>query len=514
MAGRYEIEDVIASGGMGTVYRARHVSGRHRVALKVIPFDSLSDPAAATRFTREVTAAESIGHEGIVRVLDAGVDEPQRIAFVAMELLEGETLAVRIARLETSRADALRFVHRGLAPLAAAHAKGFVHRDVKPDNFFVARLGEREVVKLLDFGLARHVAAALVTQANVRLGTPGFMSPEQAMGLPSLGPAADVFAVGVMLYVALAQRLPFPGPSPAQQIAQIAREAHVPLVSLGYAIPEPLSKLVDRCLAKDPRARPRDAAELRAALGAAMLACGIDPEAPPSPLGKHAKAVPPPKAPEVAPTQSMDVLPTPAAEPARPGRVGGVRAWQALALVLVLGGLVLATVHLLRPSSPASDVGAARDAGPGDASVEDAAVVDAGAERDAAAVDAGRATGGGTPSRATSAARGASTAPSSAPSVCAGRWEGEAFGDEGEVSVTLAIRPIAADGSCGTMVLDGLGSASLRRCRPGGGGLSAFASMRGAPALVHFQCPPKEGAGYLRVGFPSDETMVSGTLYR
>ena len=270
VGGRYEIVREIARGGMGTVYEALHTLSRRSVALKVLHPRATRDDASVQRFLREVSAPAHIGHEGIVGVYDAGIDSQNGSVFVAMELLSGSTLRERLAAGGMTRDQVLDFFEQMLEPLAAAHAKGFVHRDLKPENIFVTRAGDgTERVKILDFGIVRGLGEDSVTVAGTAMGTPDYMSPEQARSARDAEAPSDVWAVGVMLYEAMSGRLPFEGPVPSAVLTQVLTTVPVSLGQVMAGFPPRLANLIDRCLAKDADARPRDAGALLLELRAA-----------------------------------------------------------------------------------------------------------------------------------------------------------------------------------------------------------------------------------------------------
>ncbi|MFO0710304.1 MAG: protein kinase [Sandaracinus sp.] len=267
VGGRYEIIRKIAEGGMGSVHEAMHLLSRRVVALKLLAPEVARDETKRQRFLREVAAPAQIGHDGIVEIFDAGYDDKLGLLFVAMELLQGETLRERIARLDPKRNPAARetlldLYDRLLEPLAAAHARGIVHRDLKPENVFVHRRRDGvEVVKVLDFGIARELDTSTpsVTQTGIAMGTPHYMAPEQAMNARDASFPADVWSLGAMLYEILSGETPFPGEAAGSIIAAAVTQAHRPVGSIAAGTPAPLSDLVDRCLAKRPEDRPRDA---------------------------------------------------------------------------------------------------------------------------------------------------------------------------------------------------------------------------------------------------------------
>jgi len=347
---RYRIDRLLASGGMGAVYRAHHTISERPVALKIIQAALGQDPAGARRFKREAGAASAIDHPGIVEVLDAGVEAEQGVLFLVMELLEGEDLRARLRDEATTAKEAVRWIRALLDPLAAAHAKGFVHRDLKPENVFLAKDTEgNERVKLLDFGIARRADAQSSTLTGAALGTPYYMSPEQATSAKSATAASDVWSVGVMLYEAVVGEPPFRGETVHATVIKACSEPHVPVLELTPEVGAAFGALVDRCLAKRPEERPPDAhalaMELDAALGGAHLS-----DAPPrsgsfraaSPLAfaDTATTEPEPASEEVVARGALETL---AAD--RNVR-RGLLAFVVLAASALVGGIVLAATVL------------------------------------------------------------------------------------------------------------------------------------------------------------------------
>lgn len=267
VGGRYQIVRPIAEGGMGSVHEAIHVLSRRSVALKLLSPDVAREETKRQRFLREVSAPAQIGHDGIVEVYDAGYDEALGVLFVAMELLNGETLRERLARLSpktvpSDREALLDVFERLLSPVAAAHERGIVHRDLKPENVFLHRRRDgTEVVKVLDFGIARghDETTPSVTQTGIAMGTPHYMAPEQAMNAREASFPADVWALGVMLYEIISGDVPFPGETAGTILAAAVTEAHRPLAAVALGVDPSLSALVDRCLAKHPSERPPNA---------------------------------------------------------------------------------------------------------------------------------------------------------------------------------------------------------------------------------------------------------------
>jgi serine/threonine-protein kinase len=281
IGGRYRILREIASGGMGTVYEARHALSEKIVALKVLHAHVAHDAASHQRFLREVRTPAQIGHEGIVDVYDADIDQKNGTVFFAMELLDGETLRQRLARGHVPAAELFDIFAQLLDPLAAAHAKGIVHRDLKPENVFLCRRkGGGVLVKICDFGIVRDTGEESekgVTQVGTAMGTPEYMSPEQATNARDVTAATDVWAIGVMLYETLGGRTPFTGASPTAIVVDMLTRPHQPLHSIAPGVPRALADLVDRCLSKAPTDRPPDARALAAELDKAAQSVILPP---------------------------------------------------------------------------------------------------------------------------------------------------------------------------------------------------------------------------------------------
>merc|ERR1711916_131458 len=247
------------------VYVARHEVTQLPVALKVMNVLTQDAAAKRARFLREVRAAARIGHPGIVRVYDAGETEDGDL-YLAMELLEGRSLE-QVFLQETDAQIRVQLVANILAPLKAAHDHGIVHRDLKPANVFVVESEHSQgAVKLLDFGIASDARDMRVPQTGILLGTPYYMSPEQAFTHSQVGAASDIWSFGVMLYEALTGRVPFVGETPHSVVMRSSSEPHEPLASVVPGIPPQLAAVVDGCLAKDPTDRLATAGEVLAHL--------------------------------------------------------------------------------------------------------------------------------------------------------------------------------------------------------------------------------------------------------
>ncbi len=261
VAGRYSVVEEIGRGGMGVVFAARDVALDRPVAIKLLPPALAATEEPRRRFLREARTAASLSHPHIVPIY--AVEERDGLVFFVMALVDGESLGQRIRRLGPMPSrEALRVVQEVAWALAHAHARGVVHRDVKPDNILLEHDGDRALVT--DFGIA--FAAGRPTPVDgVALGTPAYMSPEHGRGEEPDG-RSDVYALGVTSWMAFAGRLPFPGPSAA---AFLTQHASLPVPSLAEAVPSlPLhvAAAIDRCLAKDPAERWPGAEDLAQAL--------------------------------------------------------------------------------------------------------------------------------------------------------------------------------------------------------------------------------------------------------
>jgi eukaryotic-like serine/threonine-protein kinase len=272
--GPYEVRGLLGAGGMGEVYRARDPRLGRDVAIKVLPGAAAVDADRLERFQREARAAGALNHPNVLAVFDLAFDGG--VPYIVSELLEGETLRERLRTGGLALQRAIQYGAQIAQGLAAAHEKGIVHRDLKPENLFLTKDGR---VKILDFGLAKlrevgrsvgdamSEASTVPTEAGIVLGTVGYMSPEQARGLPT-DTRSDIFSFGAVLYEMVANRRAFQGTSPAETLAAILKEDPPELwrperpVSLG------LERIVRRCLEKDPDHRFRSAYDLAFALEA------------------------------------------------------------------------------------------------------------------------------------------------------------------------------------------------------------------------------------------------------
>jgi serine/threonine protein kinase/Flp pilus assembly protein TadD len=272
--GPYEILAKLGSGGMGDVYRARDTRLDREVAVKVLPEPLAHDSQALGRFQREAKAIAALSHPHILTLFDIGAD--RGITYVVTEFLQGQTLASRMKQAPLEWRAAVQIATDAAEGLAAAHAKGIVHRDVKPENIFLTDDGG---LKILDFGLARlenrvtlpassnSPTEPIDTQPGLVMGTVHYMSPEQVRGQPA-DARSDVFSFGCVLYEMLTSRLPFDGETGAVTMAAILASPPPPLSSSGRTRPAELDRLVMRCLEKQPAQRFPSGRELAVALKA------------------------------------------------------------------------------------------------------------------------------------------------------------------------------------------------------------------------------------------------------
>ncbi len=260
----------MGTGGMGEVYAGIEIHNQRPVAVKVLPANMVDNEDSMRRFFREARITAALNHPNICRIYHFGTLENRRPYYV-MELLDGEPLFARIEREGALPfLDAVEIVMQLLAGLRAAHRSGVLHRDIKPDNIFLHnRADGRQMVKLLDFGVSKDLVPMMMTGEDttqttgtgVVMGTPSYLSPEQAMGSRQLDARSDLFAVGVVLFETVTGRKPFASPTYPGLLAKITSTPQRPVSDLRPATPPELQKIVDKALQKDPNRRYQSAAE-------------------------------------------------------------------------------------------------------------------------------------------------------------------------------------------------------------------------------------------------------------
>jgi serine/threonine-protein kinase len=339
IASRYRLERLVGEGGMGAVWAATHGLTRREVALKFLK--AANDPSDLNRhrLLREARAAGAILHPNVVEVYDV-LEIDGGAPVIVMELLRGESLQVRLEREgRLPIAEACAILGEVAAGVAAAHAAGVVHRDLKPDNVWLASYGDRTVVKVLDFGVAKMTAAAGaeahtfgLTRTGALVGTPTYMSPEQASGESDIDPRSDVWSMGILLYQAITGVVPTRGDNFGQVFKTIITGNIAPLAELAPETPPDILDVVARMLEVDRDARLADLGELRDVLARHA-----------SPTVAHAPAS---ARVEYEATQALRPSTT---RPARRARTG----WAILAAGLATA-TVSATVLAMRRAPPAA----------------------------------------------------------------------------------------------------------------------------------------------------------------
>jgi len=276
--GQYTLKRKLGEGGMGEVWLAEHALLKRPCAVKFIRPDLAASPAIAARFAREVQAVTGLTHVNTVRVYDYGRADDGSFYYV-MEYLDGPTLEEFVQKNGPLPPGRVVYLLRQVCgALVEAHAAGLVHRDLKPGNVIVAALGgQRDVAKLLDFGLVQDLSAdadGRLTQAGTVLGTPAYMSPEQAAGESAVDARGDLYSLGAVMFFALTGRPPFLGKTLGQLLAAHRSEPPSLLTDLRPDVPADLAAVVARCLAKDPHDRFQSATDLDRAL--AQCGCAAE----------------------------------------------------------------------------------------------------------------------------------------------------------------------------------------------------------------------------------------------
>ncbi len=255
---RYEIERIVGVGGFGRVYRARQLNVDRAVAVKVLSVDASQQSDQVRRFENEARIISRLRHPNTLKLVDSGRTPDGRL-YIATEFLSGSPLDIALRARPMDSARVLRLLRQVCSSLAEAHEAGVVHRDLKPANVFVEAVGGEEVVKVLDFGVAKLTQQATETATGTIFGTPTYMSPEQASGEP-VDPRSDLYAVGVLAYEMLTGRPPFRGSTPMSVLLKHIQEQPTPLSSLvDPPLMPALEAFVMQLLAKGPDQRPESA---------------------------------------------------------------------------------------------------------------------------------------------------------------------------------------------------------------------------------------------------------------
>jgi eukaryotic-like serine/threonine-protein kinase len=280
---KYLVESVVGRGGYGTVYRAKHIRLDEDVAIKVLHTSLVSDPNVIERFLQEARAAAKIRHAGSIQVRD--VDQAKDgTLFIVMEFLEGESLSTRLTREKRLDLTTSLLITRSVCEtVAAAHRMGVVHRDIKPANIFLAQHGDTVTTKLLDFGISKLARndRRLTSDYDI-LGSPRYMAPEQLTSPIEVGPAADVFAIGLLFYRCITGEYPWRGESLVEACRAVVEDAPIPIRDRVADLPDDLVAIIMRCLSRYPADRCRDAGELLLALGGSRESQTAIPSATPS----------------------------------------------------------------------------------------------------------------------------------------------------------------------------------------------------------------------------------------
>jgi serine/threonine-protein kinase len=306
--GPYRIVAQIAKGGMGVVYRARDQRLERDVAVKLLAPHRSLDERSLARFEQEARVLAALSHPNLLSIYDVG--NAEGTVFVVTELLDGATLRERMTTAEIGIARSLEWAMQIAQGLAAAHERGIVHRDLKPENVFVTR---DSIVKILDFGLARRVEGDVVremkpshalTEEGAILGTVGYLSPEQARGLPA-DDRSDIFAFGAVFYELLTGRRAFEMPNATETLTAVLRDEPLPIADSGRNVPSEIDDVVRHCLEKDPGQRFRSARDLVFALRLAERALAR----PRSAVGTELRTSPSSEPAQRTPDASIAVLP-------------------------------------------------------------------------------------------------------------------------------------------------------------------------------------------------------------
>lgn len=296
LAGKYRIEQLIKTGGMGSVYRGKHVLMDKTVAIKVLRPSLAGDDAVVARFSREAKAASKISHPHAVNVTDFGEAE-NGVVFLVMEYLDGRTLKEIIAAEGPLPLDrAVEIVRQVAGALDVAHSQGVIHRDLKSENIMLVHHNGDEWAKVLDFGIAKirlpeGAHDTEITQANLVVGTPQYMSPEQCSQSGALDARSDLYSLGIILYEMLSGRVPFTGESATAIMMKQVQDPAPSILTARSDLPAGVDGVIKRALAKQPLDRFQSAGELSSALAAAASGEGaVEPQVAAAATAPHTAA--------------------------------------------------------------------------------------------------------------------------------------------------------------------------------------------------------------------------------
>ena len=288
--GNYRLLERIGAGGMGEVWRAEDTKLLRHVAIKILPRQLAQDAEWKERFLREARAIAQLNHPNIATIYS--IDEHDESFYIAMELVEGEPLSTMIAQGPLTPTDAVRVAAHVAAGLCEAHEKGLVHRDIKPDNILVSK----KVVKILDFDIAKQIGGTAdpgLTQGGMVMGTPHYMSPEQALGR-AVDARTDIFSLGVVLYEMLTGQKPFTGEAATQVLLQIVMNDPRDIAQAAIGVSRPLAMIVRRCMQKQAADRYQTCEELKKALSDSLRSDPNRDRLSQVPTLSNVKATPPP----------------------------------------------------------------------------------------------------------------------------------------------------------------------------------------------------------------------------
>jgi serine/threonine protein kinase len=275
LAGKYQLERILGEGGMGVVFEATHTWTARKCAVKMLHTAHSRERELARRFLQEARTAAAVRHPNVVDVLDMGSEEDGTV-YLVLELLSGEPLSALLKRNRLPPERALSLLLPAMGAIASAHERGIIHRDLKPDNIYLHHDHGEIVPKVLDFGLAKAlISDATRTSTGLVMGTPYYIAPEQAAGDPNIGPPVDVWAMGVVMYEALAGRVPFPGDAPTAVILKVCTIEPDPLTQVAPQLHPALAAAVHGALVKKPEDRYANLREFGNAMLEAAATAGM-----------------------------------------------------------------------------------------------------------------------------------------------------------------------------------------------------------------------------------------------